>query len=82
MEKKAEAKALLEQEMSALKPQKADAPQKVTRAQIDSQKASSSKSDKTSVETHLTAPLEENINRLKIEGEEARSVTEAISILR
>jgi hypothetical protein len=29
----------------------------------------------------LDEPLEENINRLKIEGEEARTITEAISIL-
>lgn len=34
------------------------------------------------VETQAERPLEENINRLQIEGEEARTVDEAISILR
>jgi len=33
-------------------------------------------------ETHLTKPLEENINKLKVEGQEARSVEEAISVLK
>ena len=32
--------------------------------------------------THIEKPLEENVNRLKVEGEEARSVEEAISVLR
>lgn len=33
-------------------------------------------------ETHIEQPLEENINRLTFEGEEARTVTEAIALLR
>ncbi len=33
------------------------------------------------VKTHLDEPLEENVNRLTIEGETARSVEEAISVL-
>jgi hypothetical protein len=32
--------------------------------------------------THIEKPLEENINRLQIEGEQARSVEEAIAVLR
>lgn len=33
-------------------------------------------------ETHLEIPLEENINKVVVEGEQARSIDEAISILR
>ena len=32
--------------------------------------------------THLSKPLEENINRVAVDGEEARTVEEAISVLR
>jgi hypothetical protein len=32
--------------------------------------------------THIEKPLEENLNRLQIVGEEARSVEEAIAVLR
>merc|ERR1712106_487714 len=39
-------------------------------------------SAKPEPETHLTVALEENINRLQLEGEEARSVTEAIQVLK
>ena len=34
------------------------------------------------VKTHLSAPLEENINRVEVDGEEARTVDEALSVLR
>ena len=37
---------------------------------------------KEEVETHLTTPLEENINRVEVEGVEARTVDEALSVLR
>ncbi|KAL3289425.1 hypothetical protein HHI36_022850 [Cryptolaemus montrouzieri] len=85
LEKKAEAKALLEKEMQTIKSSKAPAPAaKVTRAQIGQIKAVSmvkEKETKPKIETHLDAPLIPNINRLSIDGEEARSVTEAIAIL-
>lgn len=84
-EKKAEAKALLEKEMESIKkPTKVIAPPKVTRAQIDSNKLVTQKKEKEKekIETHLTTPLEENINRIAVEGDEARTVTEAITILR
>jgi hypothetical protein len=32
--------------------------------------------------THIEKPLEENVNRLQVVGEEARSVEEAIAVLR
>jgi len=84
LHKKAEAKALLEQEMDSIKkPTTKPPPQsKVTRAQIDAIKTTPPKKDeKKIVETHLDMPVEENINRVQVEGLEARSITEAISIL-
>merc|ERR1719516_17896 len=61
-------------------------PVKVTQAQIREQQArreeaARGKQAKPEPETHLTAPLEENINRLEVDGAEARSVTEAIQVL-
>lgn len=83
LEKKQEAKMLLEKEMSTVsKITKNQPPQKITRAQIESAKVTKPAPKKEVIETHLTVPLEENINRLTIEGEEARSVTEAIAVLR
>lgn len=86
IEKKAEKKMLLESEMSSItkatKPA-ANPPPKVTRAQIEAGKVKvETKKEKEPIETHLTVPLVENVNRLVVEGEEARSVTEAIAILR
>ncbi|CAG9828554.1 unnamed protein product [Diabrotica balteata] len=84
LRKKAEAKELLEKEQSEIikKTSKPAPPVKVTRAQI-SAKAAAPKVEKEEkkVETHLDAPLIENINRLQVEGEEARTIDEAISIL-
>lgn len=80
--KKAEAKALLENEMSGVN-SKTPVATKVTRAQIitEVEKRNTPASSTPKVETHLTKPLEENINRVVVEGEEARSITEAIAIL-
>nr|BAN20566.1 conserved hypothetical protein [Riptortus pedestris] len=78
--KKAELKALLESEAVAVKGK--TPPTKVTRSQIQSdQEKKKEGSSGPKLETHLTTPLEENINRIEIEGDEARSVTEAIAIL-
>lgn len=84
-DRKAESKVLLEQEMSSIKKPvpKVAPPAKVTRAQVSANLASTSvvKKEKEKVETHLDLPLEENLNRIVIDGEEARTVTEAISLL-
>merc|ERR1712142_649527 len=61
-------------------------PVKVTQAQIREQQArreeaARGKAVKSEPETHLTAPLQENINRMEVEGAEARSITEAIQVL-
>jgi len=85
LEKKQAIKQMLEQEMEGIKkPTKVAPPPKITRAQIESSKtAVEAKKEKEvkKVETHIDRPIEENINRLTIEGEEARNVDEAISIL-
>ena len=56
----------------------------MTRAQIreDTEKTNNIQKPKEEVETHLTTPLEENINRVEVEGVEARTVDEALSVLR
>lgn len=86
-EKKAEAKNLLEAEMASIKKVTKAAPSpKVTRAQIETNVATATaqleKEKPPEEKTHLDEPLEENFNRFYIEGEEARSVTEAIILLK
>lgn len=86
LQKKAENKALLEQEVGSILNVRKQPVAKVTRALIEEEKekrqaAALSASAKPKVETHLSKPLEENVNRLVFEGEEARSVDEAIRVL-
>ncbi|CAH2102975.1 unnamed protein product [Euphydryas editha] len=85
LQKKAEAKALLEKEMESIKPKVAPPPPKITRAQITTLKERTIKQEtekpippKVVVEE---PPLVENLNRLQIDGEVAQSVDEALSIL-
>ncbi|XP_038207944.1 coiled-coil domain-containing protein 124 [Zerene cesonia] len=85
LQKKAEAKALLEKEMESIKGKAIPPPPKITRAQITQMKEKTIKAEpekplpaKVVVEEPL---LEENLNRLQIDGELAQSVDEAISIL-
>lgn len=83
--RKAEAKALLEKEMVAVSkpPKTAPAPRKVTRAEItQNAKPNQAPVKKEKVETHLETPLEENLNRVTIDGEEARNITDAITLLK
>jgi len=84
--KKKERQELVEQEQAQIisKLQKAN-PIKVTQAQIREEgarrEAAARGKSVTEVETHLNKPLEENVNRMEVEGEEARTVEEAISVL-
>lgn len=81
LDKKKEAKALLEKEDDSLGI-KSRTTSKVTVAQIQLAAEKRAKEPaKPKVETHLTKPLEENINRLTIDGLEARTVDEALGIL-
>lgn len=79
LEKKAEAKALLEQEMATIKVGGKQPAAKITRAEIvvatekRSQAAMKKKEDEK--------PIEENLNRLTIEGETAHGIDEALTIL-
>ncbi|XP_041975135.1 coiled-coil domain-containing protein 124 [Aricia agestis] len=85
LQKKAEAKALLEKELESIKGKAPPPPPKITRAQITSMKEKTIKAEpEKPVPARVVVeepPLEENINRLQIEGEVAQSVDEALSIL-
>lgn len=80
MEKKAEVKALLEKEMATIKVGGKQPASKITRAEIvavtekRNQVAMKKKEDEK--------PIEENLNRLTIEGETAHGIDEALSVLR
>lgn len=86
LQRKQEAKALLEKETneSTKKANAKAAPApKVSRAQIQAKVNKTEKEVKEKkIETHLDVVLEENVNRLVVDGEEARTVEEAISVLR
>ncbi|GIY17296.1 coiled-coil domain-containing protein 124-B [Caerostris darwini] len=80
-EKKLLSKMVYEEEMNSIKTIKV-APTKVTRAEIASRAEKSSTNNKPQKElSHDEKPLEENVNRLQVEGDVARSVDDAIAIL-
>merc|ERR1719195_23707 len=85
--KKKEREELLEAENQSATPKAKVAPAKVTQAQIKAEQAKRMEAmrkaavAKAEPVTHLSAPLEENINRVEMEGESASSVTEAIKVL-
>ncbi|XP_026758895.1 coiled-coil domain-containing protein 124 isoform X1 [Galleria mellonella] len=87
LQKKAEAKALLEKEMESLKgtTKNAPPPPKITRAQISLLKEKTVKAEPPKpVPSRVVideTPLEENLNRIQLDGELAQTVDEAISIL-
>ncbi|GBP44584.1 Coiled-coil domain-containing protein 124 [Eumeta japonica] len=86
LEKKAEAKALLEKEMESIKATTKNAPQpKVTRNQITQLKEKAIKEEAPKpVPSRVTVdetPLEENLNRITLDGEVAQSIDEAIVVL-
>merc|ERR1712192_276162 len=80
--KKKEREELLEAENQSATPKAKAAPAKVTQAQIKAEQTKRMEAmAKAEPETHLSTPLEENINRVEIEGVSASSVTEAIQVL-
>lgn len=85
LKKKEEAKALLEKEMQSIKPTKAPAPPpKITRAQITQIKEKAVKPEAAPVPARVVVeepPLEENLNRIQLDGEVAQTIDEALSIL-
>lgn len=81
LNRKAALKAAYEEEMSSLKGTKQSA-QKLTRAEIAAQLEKLKAEEAAEKELlHDEKPLEENVNRLTFEGDEARNIEEAISIL-
>lgn len=89
LEKKREKESILAQEeaeQKAMSAKKGGQTQKMSRAQIreEAERREAIARGKAAVETktHLDAPLEENVNRVQVEGVEARTVDEALSVLR
>ncbi|GFO24724.1 coiled-coil domain-containing protein 124 [Plakobranchus ocellatus] len=84
LERKKELHQLHEQEMDGIKGAKSQAA-KVTRAQIlENQERIAAAAEAARVKntlSHDELPLEENVNRLEVDGTEARTVDEAISAL-
>lgn len=79
LEKKAEAKALLEKEMANIKTGGKQPASKVTRAEIVT--ITEKRNQVAMKKKEEEKPIEENLNRLTLEGETAHNVDEAISIL-
>ncbi|KAK6179357.1 hypothetical protein SNE40_011739 [Patella caerulea] len=85
LEKKKEIQQLHDEEMNALKSVKPTAPSKVTRHAIAAN--IEKPSNKTNPRRHINdedddgPPIEENLNRNIVDGDEARTVEEAIQIL-
>jgi len=85
LERKQEAQKLLEEEMSSIKSSKPAPSAKVTRAEIEANRkkmAAEAAAEKKKTEIpYDERTIEENVNRQEIEGEEARTVEDAISVL-
>ncbi|XP_020286178.1 coiled-coil domain-containing protein 124 [Pseudomyrmex gracilis] len=79
LEKKAEAKALLEKEMATIKVGGKQPASKVTRAEIVS--ITEKRNLVAMKKKEDEKPIEENLNRLTLEGETAHGIDEAISVL-
>lgn len=85
LEKKKELQKLHDEEMESIKVKKPATVDKMTRTQIAERLekeriAAAAAAEKEKEETHLDKPLEENLNKLQLEGE-ARSVEAALSVL-
>ncbi|KAG7198671.1 hypothetical protein KM043_006026 [Ampulex compressa] len=79
LEKKAEVKALLEKEMSTIKVGGKQMAAKVTRAEIVA--VTEKRNQVAMKKKEEERPIEENLNRITLEGETAHGVDEALSIL-
>lgn len=84
--RKAQNRAAYEAELKSIPNAKnKDNPKKITRLQIQNFVERKQKPEAVPLKkepTHLEVPLEENLNRMTIEGEEARNIDQAITILR
>jgi len=90
--KKAELKSLVEEEVKSIKVESKQAPNKITRLQIQAETekreaaaaaaAKGAVASKSNNKPQFEEPIPENINRLVVEGDVARTVEEAIDVLR
>jgi len=86
LEKKKELQEMHDSEMESMKGAKQQPAARLTRAQIsqaqEKRAAEAAKAEKLQTQlSHDQVPLEENTNRLVVEGDEARTVEDAISVL-
>lgn len=79
LEKKAEAKALLEKEMATIKVGGKQLASKVTRAEIVA--VTEKRNQVAMKKKEEEKPIEENLNRIILEGETAHGIDEALSVL-
>ncbi|KAJ8679717.1 hypothetical protein QAD02_015504 [Eretmocerus hayati] len=79
LQKKEEAKALLEKELSSIKVGGKQPAAKVTRAEI--QAATEKRNQNAMKKKEDEKPIEENLNRIVLEGETAHGIDEALSVL-
>ncbi|XP_014298248.1 coiled-coil domain-containing protein 124 [Microplitis demolitor] len=79
LEKKAEAKALLEKELAAIKIGGKQLVSKITRAEIMSE--TEKRNQVALKKKEVEKPIEENLNRVVLEGESAHGIDEALSLL-
>lgn len=80
LEKKAEAKALLEKELAAIKIGGKQLVSKITRAEIMSE--TEKRNQVALKKKEVEKPIEENLNRVVLEGESAHGIDEALSLLK
>nr|XP_022329669.1 coiled-coil domain-containing protein 124-like [Crassostrea virginica]XP_022329670.1 coiled-coil domain-containing protein 124-like [Crassostrea virginica] len=85
LERKKELQKLHDEEMASIKKTGPVPQAKVTRADIDNHRERERKQKEDEARKQQKEleepPIEENVNRLQIDGTEARSVTEALSVL-
>ncbi|KAF7385881.1 hypothetical protein HZH66_011723 [Vespula vulgaris] len=81
LEKKAEVKALLEKEMATIKVGGKQPTAKITKAEIMAAMEKRNQAAKSEKKKEEEKPIEENLNRIVIEGESAHGIDEALSIL-
>merc|ERR1712098_702333 len=86
VEKKKELQEMHDSEMESMKGAKQQPAARLTRAQIsqaqEKRAAEAAKAEKLQTQlSHDQVPLEENTNRLVVDGDEARTVEDAISVL-
>lgn len=80
LQKKEEAKLLLEKELSSIKIGGKQPAAKLTRAEIVA--ATDKRNQVAQKKKEDEAPIEENLNRIVLEGETAHGIDEALSVLR